>query len=136
MYSTPDDHFMKFGIGCFALAIVLVPFAVAQRRNHQHATPILIITLLFGWTGLGWIVALTWALSDNLPQAGMIATRLFLLATGIISGLFGFGIMSAARSAIHESEAFLAFLVMVVSLGAAAVLWYLDEIRARLQSGS
>jgi hypothetical protein len=42
-----------------------VPSFVAYQRNHRNAGPIFLTTLFFGWTGIGWIVALIWAFSDN-----------------------------------------------------------------------
>ena len=56
-----------------AAAIYLAPIAVGW--NHPHIGPIAIITLLLGWTVIGWIVALVWALvpaeqKTNLPPPG------------------------------------------------------------------
>ena len=39
-------------------------------RNKANFTPILILNLLAGWTFIGWIVALVWALSSEGQQLG------------------------------------------------------------------
>lgn len=60
-----------------AAAIYLTPIAVGW--NHPHIGAIAVITLLLGWTIIGWIVALVWALvpaeqKTNLPPAGWYPT--------------------------------------------------------------
>ena len=54
-------------IGLVILAIVfyLLPTFVAQSRRHNNAGAILALNLLLGWTFLGWVMALVWALTDN-----------------------------------------------------------------------
>ena len=44
-----------------SILLYLLPSIVASRRNHLQATPIFIINLLTGWTGIGWVLALAWA---------------------------------------------------------------------------
>ncbi|MDY0884999.1 superinfection immunity protein [Dongia soli] len=41
----------------------LLPYFLADRRSHPNATAIFFLTVLFGWTGLGWAIALLWAVS-------------------------------------------------------------------------
>ncbi|GAA3940775.1 hypothetical protein GCM10022406_25930 [Hymenobacter algoricola] len=38
-------------------------------RNHRQSNSITILNLLLGWTVLGWIGALVWAMSNDKPQA-------------------------------------------------------------------
>lgn len=45
----------------FAGVIYLLPIVVAVRRSHRNVGGILIVTLAFGWTLIGWVVALVWA---------------------------------------------------------------------------
>lgn len=45
------------------LGIYLAPVIVARRRGHPNAAPILVIDLLLGWTVLGWVLSLAWAVS-------------------------------------------------------------------------
>lgn len=46
--------------------IALLPTIIAFRRRHPHRWLILVINLLFSATGIGWIIALIWAL-NSLP---------------------------------------------------------------------
>ena len=53
----------------YVFAFYLVPWIVAAARNHESHASILALTLLFGWTGVGWLLALAWALSQRPPEA-------------------------------------------------------------------
>ncbi len=50
------------GLG-FALLLLFLPAVIAQVRRHPNAGLILLVNLFFGWTFVGWIVALVWACS-------------------------------------------------------------------------
>lgn len=47
------------------LAIYFVPTMVAYGRSHNNALAIAVLNVFIGWTLLGWIVATTWACTDN-----------------------------------------------------------------------
>lgn len=57
--------------GCLALALLAVlgtsaycvPMILAGLRNHHQAGAIFALNLFLGWTGIGWVAALVWALS-------------------------------------------------------------------------
>jgi hypothetical protein len=52
-------------IGIILLAFVyLVPSFVAAGRNHHNSTPIFLVNLFFGWTVLGWLIALVWSFTE------------------------------------------------------------------------
>lgn len=40
----------------------LLPFSVALWRNHPVLMKIFLVNLILGWTIIGWVVALVWAL--------------------------------------------------------------------------
>lgn len=40
----------------------LLPFSVALWRGHGDITKIFLLNLLLGWTIIGWVVSLLWAL--------------------------------------------------------------------------
>jgi hypothetical protein len=42
----------------------LIPTLVANLRQHHNAWPIFWLNLFFGWTIIGWIIALSWACSE------------------------------------------------------------------------
>lgn len=44
------------------------PTIVARRRHHRARDAILATNLLFGWTFIGWCIALIWALAQ--PKQG------------------------------------------------------------------
>ena len=46
-----------------ALLVHFIPTFIAYRRAHPRKIPILLVNLFLGWTGIGWIAALVWALS-------------------------------------------------------------------------
>jgi hypothetical protein len=48
-------------VGLISLVLYFLPFIVAGMRGHQNTAAIFVLTLLLGWTGIGWIVALVWA---------------------------------------------------------------------------
>lgn len=47
-------------IGSFVLAEIM-PIAIAIYRSHPDTLAIVIITVFFGWTCIGWWIALIWA---------------------------------------------------------------------------
>jgi hypothetical protein len=44
------------------VALYFAPTLVAQGRGHLQAGEIFTLNLFLGWTLLGWVVALVWAL--------------------------------------------------------------------------
>ncbi len=47
--------------GIILLVIGLLPSLIALSREHQYRWPILIINIFFGWTLIGYVIALVWA---------------------------------------------------------------------------
>ena len=51
-------------IGLVAAALIyFLPGIIALQRHHHNAVAILVFDLLLGWTFLGWVLALVWALT-------------------------------------------------------------------------
>jgi hypothetical protein len=65
--SMPSSESMSTLSGLILLALILaiyfLPAIVALNRQHKNAIPILIVNLFLGWTLLGWVIALSWALT-------------------------------------------------------------------------
>ena len=50
------------------LGVYFVPCIVAGRRNHSNAVSIFVLNLFLGWTFVGWVAAMVWAMSDNVKK--------------------------------------------------------------------
>jgi hypothetical protein len=53
------------GGGVLLLILYFVPSLVALMRGHLSAAAIFVLNLVFGWTFVGWIIALIWSLTGN-----------------------------------------------------------------------
>ena len=61
----PVAGFAWFVGTAFLISIVyFIPTMVAFERVHPHRIPILVINLLLGFTLIGWVVAMVWAVLD------------------------------------------------------------------------
>ncbi len=58
--------------------------------------------------------------------------KFLLLAAGVFTLVGGFAIFNVAKSAIHEIEAFLLFIISAVSLSGATVAEAVDRLRKDL----
>ena len=47
------------------LVLFFAPNMIAYARGHRSAHAILALNILLGWTALGWIIAMVWALTGN-----------------------------------------------------------------------
>lgn len=47
-----------------AFLLYFVPTILAHGLGHPSSAAIVVVNLLFGWTVIGWIVALVWALTS------------------------------------------------------------------------
>jgi hypothetical protein len=45
----------------FVLALYCAPLMLAGHRHHPQVNAIGILTILFGWTVIAWIIGLVWA---------------------------------------------------------------------------
>ena len=50
-------------IGLIGL-LYMLPALVAHHRGHRQTKAIAVLNIFLGWTVLGWIVALVWAMMD------------------------------------------------------------------------
>jgi hypothetical protein len=64
------DHVFGWFFGSIIGIIVFVislfffflPTIIAMARHHRNKLAIFLVNLLLGWTGVGWLAALIWAL--------------------------------------------------------------------------
>ena len=45
------------------IGIYILPAAVARARDHHQESAIWALNILLGWTFIGWVIALVWALT-------------------------------------------------------------------------
>jgi hypothetical protein len=59
------DAFLGLILFFIAGCIYFWPAIVAFSKGHRNAMAILMLNLLLGWTFLGWVVALVWAMTRD-----------------------------------------------------------------------
>jgi uncharacterized membrane protein len=52
-----------------SVAVYITPMLLALRRKHRNTNAITVVNILLGWTVIGWIIALAWAVSYSEPAA-------------------------------------------------------------------
>jgi hypothetical protein len=52
------------------LIAYFIPFFVATGRKHRFSTAIGLINLLLGWTFIGWLAAIIWAVNRDVREQG------------------------------------------------------------------
>jgi hypothetical protein len=50
--------------GVVLFTVYFLPTFVALKREHKNAGAIIALDILLGWTFLGWVISLVWALTD------------------------------------------------------------------------
>ena len=51
------------------ILLYFVPTIIAAIRGVRHDTGIALLNVFLGWTFLGWVGALVWAVSDSTREA-------------------------------------------------------------------
>jgi hypothetical protein len=51
----------------FGFVLYLLPAIIAFARSKRDAGAILVLNFLLGWTAIGWVIALVWALKQDVP---------------------------------------------------------------------
>lgn len=54
--------------GILSLVFSLLPFFIALMRGHNNSVPIFLVCFFFGWTVIGWVIALIWAFTADTPH--------------------------------------------------------------------
>jgi hypothetical protein len=49
----------------FGLIIYLLPIVIGALRHKTNLTPLLLVDILLGWTGIGWIFCVYWAFRED-----------------------------------------------------------------------
>ena len=59
--------FLFFPIFGFGFVLYFLPSIVAFARSKRDSASILVLNLLLGWTAIGWVIALIWAVKTDAP---------------------------------------------------------------------
>lgn len=51
----------------FGFVLYFLPAIIAFARSKRDAVSILVLNLLLGWTAIGWVIAVVWALKNDVP---------------------------------------------------------------------
>jgi hypothetical protein len=51
----------------FPIILYFLPAIIGYARSKRDAGAILVLNFLLGWTAIGWIIALVWALKQDIP---------------------------------------------------------------------
>lgn len=64
-------------VGAFiALALYLLPAMVARDRRHSAMNSICVVNLFLGWTFIGWVLCLAWAMGPSVDQHARAARKI------------------------------------------------------------
>lgn len=53
----------------FGFVLYFLPAIIGFARGKRDAVSILVLNLLLGWTAIGWVIALVWAVKQDVPVA-------------------------------------------------------------------
>lgn len=59
--------FLLFPIFGFGFILYFLPAIIAYSRSKRDAGAILVLNIFLGWTAIGWVIALVWALKQDVP---------------------------------------------------------------------
>lgn len=51
----------------FGFVFYFLPAIIAFARSKRDAMSILVLNFFLGWTAIGWVIALVWALKQDMP---------------------------------------------------------------------
>jgi Superinfection immunity protein len=51
----------------FGFVMYFLPAIIAFARSKRDAASILVLNFFLGWTAIGWVIALVWALKQDVP---------------------------------------------------------------------
>lgn len=60
-------HIFFFPFFGFGFLLYFIPSIVALARNKRDTLLIFLLNLFLGWSIIGWVIALVWALRSDYP---------------------------------------------------------------------
>ncbi len=67
------------------VSLVLLPSGIALIRRHRNFVPILLLNVLLGITGIGWIAALIWSFTSNVKEKRSVIEVIKALQDGSLA---------------------------------------------------
>jgi hypothetical protein len=64
MHILPGFFFPFFGFG---FLMYFLPSIIAFGRHKRDTTSIVLLNFFLGWTMIGWVIALVWAVKNDEP---------------------------------------------------------------------
>jgi Superinfection immunity protein len=64
MHLFASFFFPFFGFG---FVLYFLPTIVAAARSKRDTMSIFVLNFFLGWTAIGWVIALVWALKADIP---------------------------------------------------------------------
>lgn len=58
-------NFLQIITWFLLLGIYFLPTYIAYRKQKKNAMAIMVTNVLVGWTGIGWLAVLIWALIED-----------------------------------------------------------------------
>jgi hypothetical protein len=52
----------------FGFVLYFLPSIIALARNKRDITAIVLLNFFLGWTAIGWVIALVWAVKTDVPM--------------------------------------------------------------------
>jgi Superinfection immunity protein len=62
---------MRIFLSILGAALCAVPAIIAQRRKCADISLIFLLSFFLGWTGIGWIAAMLWAIYGKTEHASL-----------------------------------------------------------------
>jgi hypothetical protein len=56
-----------FPIFGFGFVLYFLPTIIAAARSKRDTMSIFVLNFFLGWTAVGWVIALVWALKTDIP---------------------------------------------------------------------
>ncbi len=75
MQTQPLELVFWLSIVFAGLILYILPAIVAIWTQHPRALAISLLTILFGWTVIGWVVFLFWAMNDDYVLQAVSVTK-------------------------------------------------------------
>ena len=57
----------------FGFVMYFLPSIIALARSKRDITAIVLLNFFLGWTMIGWVVALVWAVKTDVPDGGAVS---------------------------------------------------------------